>query len=77
MNTSDSTTRVAMLSGGPSAERGVSRVSAEAVKAALTNQPDLELHDLELDVNVVQALLAINPDVVLPILHGPPGDRAP
>jgi len=69
-----SATRVAMLSGGPSAERGVSRVSADAVKSALANEADLELHDLELDENVVQALLAINPDVVLPILHGPPGE---
>ena len=69
-----SATRVAMLSGGPSAERGVSRVSADAVKAALANEADLELDDLELDENVVQALLAINPDVVLPILHGPPGE---
>ena len=74
MNTSDSTTRVAMLSGGPSAERSVSRVSADAVKAALTTEVDLELHDLELDENVGQALLTINPDVVLPILHGPPGE---
>ncbi len=74
MNTSDSTTRVAMLRGGPSAERSVSRVSADAVKAALTTEVDLELHDLELDENVGQALLTINPDVVLPILHGPPGE---
>ena len=74
MKKSDSATRVAMLSGGPSAERSVSRASADAVKAALTTEVDLELHDLELDENVGQALLTINPDVVLPILHGPPGE---
>ena len=37
-----------------SAERGVS-ARADAVKAALANEADLELHDLELDENVVQA----------------------
>jgi len=65
---------VAILSGGPSAERDVSRVSAAAVEAALKAIPRFDVHALELGSGTASALMNLKPDVVLPILHGPPGE---
>ena len=64
---------VAVLMGGPSAEAEVSRVSAgEVAKAieAAEHKPTL----IELDANTPKELLQLNPDVVFPALHGPPGE---
>lgn len=65
---------IAVLSGGPSAESEVSRVSARAVEAALKTLPDFVVHSMTLDENMASTLISLQPDVVLPILHGPPGE---
>jgi D-alanine-D-alanine ligase len=65
--------RVAVLMGGPSAEADVSRASAKEVAAALLERGhSAEL--LELDDNTASALARLQPDVVFPALHGPPGE---
>ncbi len=64
---------VAVLMGGPSAEAAVSRVSA----AEVGNGLELQGHRvtlLELDGTTASALLELQPDVVFPALHGPPGE---
>lgn len=65
--------KVAVLSGGQSAEAEVSRRSAVEVHNALAACG----HDsrlIELDQNFVTTLLEAPPDVVFPALHGPPGE---
>ena len=65
--------KVALLSGGPSQEASVSRVSAKSVLAALApHYPNLI--NIELNASAVPALQAFQPDVVFPVLHGPPGE---
>ncbi len=64
---------VAVLMGGPSAEAEVSRVSAVEVAKAL-DQAGHRATLLELDAGAAQALALLNPDVVFPALHGPPGE---
>ncbi len=67
------TLRIAVLNGGSSAEAEVSRSSARGViKALKENYADVE--GIELDAKVAESLAAFNPDVVFPILHGPPGE---
>ena len=65
--------KVAVLMGGPSAEAGVSRSSAAGVAQALSTRGH-EVSLLELDGDCARALIAIAPDVVFPVLHGPPGE---
>ena len=65
--------KVAVLAGGASAEAEVSRSSAAGVAKALTTRG----HDVvttEADAGLVDALRAFGPDVVFPMLHGPPGE---
>ena len=65
--------RIAILAGGRSNEATVSRSSAaEVVKALKSAYTHVEL--FELDENLTNALLAYRPDVVFPVLHGPPGE---
>ena len=65
--------RVAVLMGGTSAEAEVSRNSAAQVAAALEARGH-ETHLVELDPNLTTVLLELEPDVVFPALHGPPGE---
>jgi D-alanine-D-alanine ligase len=59
--------------GGTSAEAGVSRSSAAGVAQALAASGH-EVSLIELDHGVARALLDLAPDVVFPVLHGPPGE---
>lgn len=68
------TIRVAVLKGGDSPEAEVSRSSAAGVAGALREQPDIECVEIELDQDLITALQAYAPDVVFPVLHGPPGE---
>ncbi|MFP6815691.1 MAG: D-alanine--D-alanine ligase [Pseudomonadales bacterium] len=68
-----SSLNVAVLMGGPSAEAEVSRMSAGEVSNALT-AADHRATLLELDATTASALQELNPDVVFPALHGPPGE---
>lgn len=62
-----------MLAGGDGAEAEVSRSSAAEVAAALTERR-FDVRVVELDDALVGALLEFAPDVVFPVLHGPPGE---
>ena len=64
---------VAVLMGGPSAEAEVSRNSAAQVAQALADRSHTaEL--IELNPSCIDALQQLQPDVVFPALHGPPGE---
>lgn len=64
---------VAVLAGGISAEAEVSRSSARQVTEALSQRyPRVQL--LEVDDNLHGGLASMNPSVVFPVLHGPPGE---
>ncbi len=65
--------QVAVLMGGMSAEAEVSRNSARQVSGALRER-GFETQSIELDSQCVATLLATQPDVVFPVLHGPPGE---
>lgn len=65
--------RIAVVNGGKSAEADVSRSSARGVIEALKENFS-SVTSVELDSNIVQALADCKPDVVFPILHGPPGE---
>ena len=65
--------RIAVISGGQSAEAEVSRSSARGVIAALQARYD-QVKNLELDTRIATRLTEYQPDVVFPILHGPPGE---
>ncbi len=65
--------RIAVICGGGSAEAEVSRVSAAGVAGALLETyPTVET--FELDAGLAPALASFRPDVVFPVLHGPPGE---
>lgn len=74
MNQAASTAlRVALISGGNSNEASVSRTSATAVLSALAVHYT-QVQNFELDNALIQNLTAFKPDVVFPVLHGPPGE---
>ncbi len=64
--------KVAILAGGSSREAEVSRSSAAEVARALDARHEVLL--IELDADVTASLGAFAPDVVFPVLHGPPGE---
>ena len=64
---------VAVLAGGDSAEAEVSRSSAAGVAEAL-KQRGYRVHTIEVGADLAAQLAAIGPDVVFPMLHGPPGE---
>ena len=64
---------IAVINGGQSAEAEVSRSSAKGVIEALCENFD-NVVSIELDKEVALNLAACKPDVVFPILHGPPGE---
>lgn len=65
--------KVAVLAGGTSAEAEVSRSSAAGVARALEERRH-EVTVVEVDEQLVETLGALAPDVVFPVLHGPPGE---
>lgn len=65
--------KVAVISGGISAEAEVSRSSAAGVtEALLVNYPNTR--NFELDDSLTSHLTEFSPGVVFPVLHGPPGE---
>ena len=62
-----------MLAGGSSAEAEVSQSSAAGVAAALQGRGH-RAEIVEADRNLIDRLRAFKPDVVFPMLHGPPGE---
>lgn len=67
--TSRSPTRVAVLKGGPSAEREVS-LSTGAECAGALRRAGYEVSEIDARVNLVARLEDVNPDVVFNALHG-------
>ena len=65
--------KIAVINGGPSAEAEVSRSSAKGVIAALQENYDA-VASMELNTELAKALEKFAPDVVFPVLHGPPGE---
>lgn len=64
---------IAVIAGGASPEAEVSRSSAaEVVKALRQRHTTVTL--LELDEGLADALADADPEVVFPVLHGPPGE---
>jgi D-alanine-D-alanine ligase len=66
-------TKIAVINGGHSAEATVSRSSAKGVIEALRENYD-SVTSIELDSRIAASLADCSPDVVFPILHGPPGE---
>lgn len=64
---------IAVICGGSSAEAEVSRVSAAGVSKAL-QASFRQVHTVNLDNQLATVLLELKPDVVFPVLHGPPGE---
>ena len=62
-----------MLAGGDSAEAAVSRSSAAGVARALESR-DHDVTVVEVDGTLIGTLREMAPDVVFPVLHGPPGE---
>lgn len=65
--------RIAVINGGNSAEADVSRSSARGVIEALKENFST-VTSVELDGDIAESLANCQPDVVFPILHGPPGE---
>jgi D-alanine-D-alanine ligase len=66
-------TKIAVINGGNSAEATVSRSSAKGVIEALRKNYE-SVTSIELDSKIATSLADCHPDVVFPILHGPPGE---
>ena len=64
--------RIAILSGGSSAEADVSRSSAQQIGNALATNHEVKIFELE--SGLTEQLLGYEPDVVFPALHGSPGE---
>ena len=64
--------KVAVVAGGDSAESTISRSSADEVLLSLGERHVVQL--IELDENLTKNVMAFGPDVVFPVLHGPPGE---
>ena len=64
--------KVAVVAGGDSAESAISRSSAHEVLLSLDERHVVEL--IELDDSLTKNITAFGPDVVFPVLHGPPGE---
>lgn len=65
--------KIALLAGGLSAEREVSLRSGRRVAKALRDC-GLEVIEVDIDADLLPELRKINPDVVLPLVHGQVGE---
>ena len=69
--------RVAVLMGGPDAEREVSLQSGEQVAMALGNDPSIEVVRRVVDRPTAAEIASLGVDAVFPVLHGPFGEGGP
>ncbi len=65
--------KIAVLAGGLSAEREVSLRSGRRVAQALRENGN-EVFEVDIDADLLPELRKINPDVVLPLVHGQVGE---
>lgn len=77
MTSSTHTISVAVLAGGPDAEREVSLVSAQGVADALAANPRFKVRRHVIGQLSQGDLAAISADVLFPVLHGPWGEGGP
>jgi len=70
-------TRVAVLMGGPDAEREVSLMSGAEVARALSTAGGFDVVPITVLRATAEEILAARPDVVFPIVHGPWGEGGP
>ena len=77
MTSSTHTITVAVLAGGPDAEREVSLVSARGVADALALNARFRVQHREIGRLSQADLRAIPADVIFPVLHGPWGEGGP
>lgn len=68
---------VAVLMGGPDAERGISIKSGTAVAEALRNTNEFTVTEVLIDTTTTDELQQMNADVFFPVLHGPYGEGGP
>lgn len=71
------TLSIAILGGGPDAEREVSLLSSQAVADALGRNPRFAVHRAVIGRLAQTDLTAIRGDVLFPVLHGPWGEGGP
>lgn len=69
--------RVAVLMGGPDAEREVSLQSGEQVAMALGHDPSIEVVRRVVDRPTAAEIASLGVDAVFPVLHGPFGEGGP
>lgn len=69
--------RIAVLMGGPDAEREVSLCSGRAVAQALRAADAFDVVDHVVDTPTVDELIALGVDAVFPVLHGHWGEGGP
>lgn len=77
MTSSTHTLAIAVLAGGPGAEREVSLNSGQNVADALAKNPRFRVQRHVIDALSRSDLKQINADVLVPILHGPWGEGGP
>ena len=73
----NSPTTVAILAGGPDAEREISLIGGKAVNAALADRDNLKSTLHVIDRLTQTQLRDIPGDVIFPLLHGPWGEGGP
>lgn len=73
----NSPTTVAVLAGGPDAEREISLIGGKAVNAALADRDNLKSTLHVIDRLTQTQLRDIPGDVIFPLLHGPWGEGGP
>jgi D-alanine-D-alanine ligase len=69
--------RVLVLMGGPDAEREVSLMSGAEVAKALASTGRFEVLERVIERTSAEELLALRPDVIYPVVHGPWGEGGP
>lgn len=77
MTSSSHILSIAVLGGGPDAERDVSLTSSQCVADALAKNPRFRVQRHVIGALSQRDLAAINADVLVPILHGPWGEGGP
>jgi len=68
---------IVVLMGGPDAERDVSISSGTAVAAALEKNKSFNTTLKLIDTPSTKELLALQADIIFPVLHGPFGEGGP
>lgn len=77
MTSSTHTLSIAVLGGGPDAERDVSLNSSQTVADALAKNPRFRVQRHVIGALTQRELAGISADIIVPVLHGPWGEGGP